>query len=208
MFKKILCATALLLTMLIGLVITSYGQDKQSITVSGVFLRKDNKVELPNGNDFKFNPARDSFGAEFAYDYAVHPNVAIGIQLGATFHDQQVNKTYSCGTGCVATKSGDSVVALAWADYYVKLQRSKGTFRPYIKGTIGAARGDFGGVTFSPGGFVSSSANMFTYGAEPGIGVKVGKKTEWVTGVGFKQLIGGDVKQFDLSVKTGLRWSF
>lgn len=206
--RRIFSTVMLLTFMLLGAAIVMGQDEKQSFTATGVYLRKDNKLEKPTGEDFKYNAQRDSVGFEVAYDYAVTKYLAIGMQGGATFHNQSAPGVINCGSGCVATKQGNSKVALAWADYYMQLQRRKGTFQPFIKGTIGPARADFGGITAGPGGFVGRSANMFTYGAELGSDVKVGKATYLRLGIAAKQLIGGDSRQFDLGLKGGLSFRF
>jgi hypothetical protein len=97
---------------------------------------------------------------------------------------------------------------LGYANYLVQLQHRKGRFQPYVKGTIGAARSNFGGLTFANGRGLVGSGNQFTYGGGAGLDIKLGKKTKWRTGFAVTKAFGKDTGQLDAKAVTGLVFDF
>lgn len=211
MNKKMINVLVFVFALLLGsMAISAQDEDKNTIALTGVYARRSVDVKLPEGGDFRYDADNDSIGGEFSYMRFPFKYLGIGMEGGVTFHNKSTAGTTSCGTGCTVVSRGTSKVALGYANYVMQLQRRKGIFQPFINGTIGVQRGDFGGVTRTNGGAIQigDGGTQFVYGGGGGFDIKVGKKVYWRTGLAVTQAFGGDTKQVDVKVKTGLAFQF
>lgn len=203
MFKKVIGLSLAIMALTAG--VFAQAEDKNDLAVSGVYMRRDMDVKNINADTFKYDAAKDSVGVEVAYTRFVNKFLGVGMEAGATFHSQDVTGT-SCGARC--TKNGTSNVALGYFNYVMVLQKRSGKFQPYVKGTIGAARSDFGGTTITPTGGVVGPGNLFMFGAGAGVDIKVGKKVYLRSGLAFAKGINKNTSQIDVKATTGLVFKF
>lgn len=199
-----------LILLILTVPVLAQDEDKNAIFVGGVYARRDVELRLPSRSFFDYNADQDSIGWEFQYMRFPVKILGIGIEAGATFHNKSVAGVTSCGPGCTITSTGTSKVALGYANYAMQLQDRNGAFQPYVKGTLGVQRSDFGGITYVAGvGNVNvHGGSQFTYGGGAGIDWKVGKKTFLRTGMSATQAFGGDTRQVDLKAVAGLVFKF
>jgi hypothetical protein len=182
---------------------------KHVVAVTATYTRADFNIKDISGEPRSVDAERDSPG--FNVTYAYHPAgvFTVGMSTGASFEDRNIDETYSCGSGCVATNGGTSKIAKAYFQYEMGVAKRTGRFQPGLVGVIGVDRSSFGGVSFVNNNLARiGSGSRFYYGAKGHIDVKIKGKAHWRTALQVTNAFNSDVSQVDVQVQTGLAFKF
>lgn len=175
--KKIVIGFVILVALILGFNVTSFGQDKaDEIGVSVVGLRQDAKITLQD--NLKLNRDTDSVG--FAVDYTHFPkNKWVGIQgeFSMTFHNKDYHEIITRGDTTIERK-GTSKVALGTGLYGVVLKPRNKKVAPFVRGLVGISNTDLSQkVTFvnGKGSVAVKDTFSFAYGGGAGFEVRLKK---------------------------------
>lgn len=202
---------------LFAVVITSFAftalaQDPPKNVIFGAFdaERRGVTLGLPNGDDLKFDAAKDSLGFSAGYiRFLGNSPVGVGFEAGATFHDR-AREPQPCGPDCIRVPASNSKIANAHWLYGLYVQKRTGTFQPFAKAVIGGQNGNLGGMAVGPGGFTSTGpGHQFVAGGGGGLDICSKKNICFRTGITATRSLGGDDSlwnvrgQFGIAVKFG-----
>lgn len=173
----------------------------EEFAVEAVYLRRNVEVAIPDGSTFRFDRLKDSIGFRVGYTHFfgrkdARGDVGIGIEGGASFSNVEQ----------ATADSGN--VALGRAQFKLVLQRNKPDkkFRPFVKGTVGAAREQFKYRFLVSNGEIqglSRGPHSWTYGF--GGGFDIGKnRTRFRTGCEYFRTGFGNGSQHNAECSVGL----
>ena len=147
--------------------------------------------------DLRPSSLTDSIGVTFEYSHFLGGSkkaakkgwFGVGIDYAVLFHANQPNGSK------VAQQAGHFVVTLQ--------NRNAKRFQPFIKGGIGVARDDFGGVSFSNDRLVGPDATRSIV-AGGGIDTVLRGRLKWRVGAEYQNTAFGGSQQHNVRVTSGL----
>lgn len=213
MFKKMLCATALLLTMYIGITFAQDEPTKNVISAGVIYNRQGVDVAIPGRGDFSYDAAKDGFGPYFSYTrFLGNSPFGIGAETNISLHNKDISgNTYSCGQGCVVTEGGDrSKVQTADFNGTLYVQKRTGTIQPFAKGLVGFGKGRFDGTVALNGAASIPGGTEYHFGGGGGFDLCFGPKKDkcWRNGLDIIKGFGSDVNTVDVRFRTGFAIKF
>lgn len=147
--------------------------------------------------DLRPSSLNDSIGVTFEYSHFLGGSkkaakkgwFGVGIDYAVLFHANQPNGSK------VAQQAGHFVVTLQ--------NRNAKRFQPFIKGGIGVARDDFGGVAFSNNRLVGPDATRSII-AGGGLDTVIKGRTKWRVGAEYQNTAFSGGQQHNLRVTSGV----
>lgn len=177
---------------------------KNEISIQFEAVRQKVEARFPGQQDFVWNPNTDSVGGSIEYVRKVTPILGIGMRAGVQAGgEDRTGQTFSCGVNCTRTINSESQVALAYFEYLMRLQSSKGKFKPYIEGTVGISRNHFTGFSLAGGNATVTGGNSYTAGAGAGFDIKLSKNVDWRFGADYLNTKGLEGRRHNLLLHTG-----